>query len=289
MYIFVHMYSYIRATTHSSIPGPKPRLISWTNLLAGFPGILVGPNHPITPPPNLPRSFIIYFPQHFPLIPLTVSSTSFFTFISPSMFSFLAFFFPFLSLSLLSFFLLSLLFSFFPPYCPFFLGSISPFSHSYFLFFPPYCPFLLCSVSPFSHSYFLSSLHFFHIFYLIFLLFLFFLLLLALTCLLFTTIFTSLGFPFSQSLTFFSFVASFFSFSCLLPYNLVFFIFPHCETRWVCLREWAGYADVWLAARPNLISKKHECVFIKKHCQTTWPNTFQGRTPWACKRQGHTS
>jgi hypothetical protein len=133
------MYSYSRATTHSSIPGPKPRLISWTtNLLAGFPGILVGPNHPITPTPNLPRSLIIYFPLHFPLIPFTTTSTSLFAFISPSRFSFFSFFlllfhsllsFP----SWLSFSLLSLSFSFSPPYCLFLLCSVSLFSYSYFL------------------------------------------------------------------------------------------------------------------------------------------------------------
>ncbi len=113
-----------------------------------------------------------------------------------------------------------------------------------FSFFPPYCPFLLCSVFPFSHSYFLSSLHFFHIFYLIFLLFFFFLLLIALFFPLSPQFLSLYIFPFPPSSTFFSFVASFFSFSCLLPPNLLFVFFPTCEARRVCLREWAGYADV---------------------------------------------
>jgi hypothetical protein len=98
-----------RAQNHDSLA----ELICWL----GFRGILVGPNHPITPTPNLPRSFIIYFPQHFPLIPFPATHTSLSNFISPSGFSFFPFFF-----------------CFFPPYCPFFLGSVSPFSHFYFLF-----------------------------------------------------------------------------------------------------------------------------------------------------------
>jgi hypothetical protein len=210
--IFLHIFLLflLLQLLHPCSPSFLPLVFFLSFLLLHFPSLLP---FPFLLSLSLRSLLFSFFPPycHFLLCPVSPFSLSYFLFSFLKVLSFFAHYLP--SLTLVSYFIFSLLIvlSFLTPFLPsltliFFFPSLWSFlsllnfSLILLIFFsPPFLPTVLPN--------FLSF---------------FFLLLIALFFPLSPQFLSLYIFPFSPSLTLFSFVASFFSFSCLPSPNLVF-------------------------------------------------------------------